>query len=623
MNIKSLSIRGWRSFAYDTPMELNKLRKINILIGANNCGKSNVFRYLYNIREMIKEKGDIQGVVSNYGKLSCVESSLDERDTWAWEKNDIIFDVELEDIQEHQFLDYNPTLHKLKEIKLRANHRVKDNISSYSLLFDTENLVLEEFQKHNPKIINLESMEYQNVVEGVPYVLDTIAYWSAFVDSLVFIDPVRHYSRNKSDFIESDFDGSDIVRDIIQLKNTEDRKWREYKALLEAWLSIILQEKIQLDPTDSTLRFYLFRGQKEIAATLENLGTGVSQLVMLLSFLYLNRDKHLNVFIEEPESNLHPEAVIQLVKIMEIHFPRHRFFITTHSSTLIDQVTENWSIHRVSRLLSGATKIESCNEFLTQYSLLDDLGIRPSQMLQSNLIIWVEGPSDRIYIKKWLKDKTGFLEGKHYSFLMYGGANLANYDLLDSDEYINILKTSRYSYIVCDSDKSNVGDSLKERVKRLQARIEQPTLGSEQKDMSEFVVLEVTNGREIENFVPTELFEQVLFDEIFLRKYIMENKVRKNLKVSDRSVTFDNFAAFDEAFSQKYIFEDDTVLSPEQYRKIANDLSNKKTNISKQIVEKWKETHYTAELNDMMGRLINHIMRANNIEVEQQVAIPL
>lgn len=622
MNIKSLRISGWRSFSYDTPMELNKLRKINILIGANNCGKSNVFRYLYNIREMIKERGDIRGVVSNYGKLSCVESSLDERDTWAWEKNDIFFDVELEDIQEHQFLDYSPTLHKLKEIKLRASHRVKDNISSYSLLFDTENLVLEEFQKHNPKIINLESMEYQNVVEGVPYVLDTISYWSAFVDSLVFIDPVRHYSRNKSDFIESDFDGSDIVRDIIQLKNTEDRKWREYKALLEAWLSIILQEKIQLDPTDSTLRFYLIRGHKEISATLENLGTGVSQLVMLLSFLYLNRDKHLNVFIEEPESNLHPEAVIQLVKIMEEYFPKHRFFITTHSSTLIDQVTENWSIHRVSRLLSGATKIESCNEFLTQYSLLDDLGIRPSQMLQSNLIIWVEGPSDRIYIKKWLKDKTGFLEGKHYSFLMYGGANLANYDLLDSDEYINILKTSRYSYIVCDSDKSNVGDSLKERVQRVQTRIEQPPLGSEQKDMSEFVILEVTNGREIENYVPTELFEQVLFDEIFLRKYIMDNKIRKNLKVSDRSVTFDNFTAFDEAFSQKYIFEDDSVLSPEQYRKIANDLSNRKTNISKQIVEKWKETHYTAELNDMMGRLINHIMKANNIVVEQQVAIP-
>lgn len=32
--------------------------------------------------------------------------------------------------------------------------------------------------------------------------------------------------------------------------------------------------------------------------------------------------------------------------------------------------------------------------------LLDDLGFKASDLLQSNCVIWVEGPSDRIYIKK-------------------------------------------------------------------------------------------------------------------------------------------------------------------------------------------------------------------------------
>ena len=33
--------------------------------------------------------------------------------------------------------------------------------------------------------------------------------------------------------------------------------------------------------------------------------------------------------------------------------------------------------------------------------MLNDLDVRASDLLQSNGIIWVEGPSDRIYIKRW------------------------------------------------------------------------------------------------------------------------------------------------------------------------------------------------------------------------------
>ncbi|WP_301169708.1 hypothetical protein [Brevibacillus nitrificans] len=129
-------------------------------------------------------------------------------------------------------------------------------------------------------------------------------------DSLVFIDPVRPYSRDRSEFNESDFDGSNIVDEIIKVRNEQDAEWREFKRSMEEWLKIILIEpEVILDPTNNKLRFYIKRSTKEMAASLENMGTGVSQPVMLLSFLYINRNKQLNVFIGEPESNLHPEAV--------------------------------------------------------------------------------------------------------------------------------------------------------------------------------------------------------------------------------------------------------------------------------------------------------------------------
>lgn len=35
--------------------------------------------------------------------------------------------------------------------------------------------------------------------------------------------------------------------------------------------------------------------------------------------------------------------------------------------------------------------------------LLNDLDIRVSDLVQTNRIIWVEEPSDRIYVKRWLQ----------------------------------------------------------------------------------------------------------------------------------------------------------------------------------------------------------------------------
>ncbi|MED3899851.1 AAA family ATPase [Priestia megaterium] len=100
------------------------------------------------------------------------------------------------------------------------------------------------------------------------------------------------------------------------------------KQKLEQWLNKILNEEhLHLDPAREKLRFYIKRGDKEIAAYLSQLGTGVSRLVMLLSFLYLNKDKTLNVIIEEPEGNLHPESVVQLVRIIKENFRNHRFLL--------------------------------------------------------------------------------------------------------------------------------------------------------------------------------------------------------------------------------------------------------------------------------------------------------
>ena len=68
--------------------------------------------------------------------------------------------------------------------------------------------------------------------------------------------------------------------------------------------------------------------------------------------------------------------------------------------------------------------------------ICNDLGYKASDLLQTNSIIWVEGPSDRIYINFWLNEiDDSLVEGVHYSIMFYGGRLFSH---LTADDYDDI-----------------------------------------------------------------------------------------------------------------------------------------------------------------------------------------
>lgn len=623
MKINEIQLQGWRSYCDEEVVSLKNLKHINIIIGPNNSGKSNIFKYLFYLRELgtINPKNTSQ---INYGIYNNIPQAFSVENTWAESSCEVISKVKLEEIPT-QWSKYNPTLHKQSPlINLSAKHKTSDERSCFSVEYDGHTL-LEEFED-NPKLFEYETGNYVNPTDEMKFFYDTYHYWNAFLDSLFFVDAIRHHNRNSPADKESDFDGSEIVEEIIRIRDEENQNWRNFKRNLEQWLGKILNEAhINLDPARDKLRFYVKRGNKEISAYLSQLGTGVSQLVMLLSFLYLNRDKTLNVFIEEPEGNLHPEAVVQLVRIIKENFKNHRFFITTHSSVLIDQVDDDWTVHRVVRRENHASILYPCSEIVQKYEILDQLGIKASQLLQSNIVIWVEGPSDRFYINKWIKDHTPegveFLEGRHYSFLMYGGANLTSFDILTDHDYIDILRTSRYAIIVCDSDKNNEDSKYKKRVQNLLDRIKglDESKSGHEKLISDYVHVWVTQGREIENYIPHSLFINILQKEDFSRKYVEvgEAKERKKLIFDINKLEkpqFGQYDSFDEYFANGYVFEDGKALDYKEKSKISSSYSKKKNNISKSLVAEWSLDDYGMyDLKEQILKVVGFIKRANGL----------
>jgi len=177
-------------------------------------------------------------------------------------------------------------------------------------------------------------------------------------------------------------------------------------------------------------------------------------------------------------------------------------FFTTHSSAVIDMLShnENAQIVHVTNH-NDVAKARRVTTYVDNRGVIDDLDVRASDLLQANCVVWVEGPSDRLYFNRWISLVTGgsLEEGTHYQCVFYGGRLLAHlsgvqpFETADQEQAVRIFRVNRNAIVIMDSDKSSSDD----KVNHTKSRI-----------VSEVRALEgmawVTAGREVENYLSIE-----------------------------------------------------------------------------------------------------------------------
>lgn len=468
MDFKEIIIEKYKCF---NDVKISGMKDINVIIGKNNIGKSSILdviemifgnRKIYgSLIHLTKELDDsvIKSVFSSSvggGGVPGVNhyefgKKFINQDITFLRKNDEVNDMSVD------FAKYNSHLPQEQlSYWIRCAQNIKISTKNTKRILAERNIFPED---------NIDDMKVDSNGNGITKVITNYINRSKYDEKLVkveLLDKLNEIMKDDAEFTE-------IVTQ--QVETNDGVKWE-----------IFLREE----------------GKGRIA--LSESGSGLKTILMVLVYTILIPDieeKELSDYIflfEELENNLHPSLQRRLLSYIEYLTKKGAiFFLTTHSNVILDSY-QNSDLVNVLHVQKINDKVDVYNvtDKIQKNSILDDLGLKASDLLQANGVIWVEGPSDRVYINKWLElfGNFDFREGKDYQCVFYGGRLLSNLSLEDEDELINLMSVNRNAIIVLDSDKKSSNAPLNNTKKRI---LEEARKSN--------VLTWLTKGREIENYL--------------------------------------------------------------------------------------------------------------------------
>ena len=563
--IKSLKVANYKNIRHSF-VGFDNIEDFNILIGRNNIGKSILLSVLHKLKYIYFYNDRVE---------LFVDSTLIE------------YSIRIKDIP-REFFEVDRPIGSFESGQAYGKSLLNKTIVYEYHMTDR----LCHIKKIEDSLI--EPFGTQAINNDIKKILEDLGQYElkSFTNdfNLIKLDADRNLlPETKSTSLKINADGSGATNFIrTYLHNSAyDFKLVE-KEILEALNKIVLPDEhfdrimCQEINSDDETKWEIHLVNENGRIPLSSSGSGLRTILLVLIKLFLEASKsQRNIFIfEELENNIHPTIQRNLFNYLYdwANEKNDIFFITTHSNIPINMFGNMPSIsitHLKKDRSTNKLITENAFSFSSNCDILNDLGIKASDILQSNGIIWVEGPSDRVYINKWIElASSGILrENTHYQILFYGGRLLAHLSgettSKDGTELIKLFLANRNSILVMDSDKRNSKDSINTTKKRIKEEFENN--GS---------IIWVTEGREIENY----LSKRVINKEYGINKQIKRYQNIKNFLNTEQK-------------SSKY---GDNYIN-NKYKKSVSLVNHMKTedlkvldleNMINKIVQKIKEWNY-------------------------------
>lgn len=535
IEIITVKFKGYKNFSDNHFVGLDDVKKINVIIGKNNIGKTALIESirtlesgskLKNFSEKVKEikyryrltKKDIDQL-PNLGIINEPKPGLFQAyhmNQWIhFKKNDL-------DTVVDQIIEFKIKFENKRNPVTGAND--KWEISEVlNLLMISEDLV--GFFGQNERNKNYLKTVLKIFLERTIKTRYSITELSAdrdlkpeIADNNVTVYPDGSGATNiiQNYISKANKDGSIVEEDMLNALN-------EIMVNDIEFTRISIQDVSDEKAERPLWEIFLHEKDKPPIA-LSDSGSGLRTILLVLIKLILEvRTDDCNIVIfEELENNLHPAIQRNLYRyIFQWAMKYNQYvFITTHSNVPIDMVVheeEAQLIHVHKR--DGLVYTSQILDSLGSDNIFNDLEVKASDLLQSNGIIWVEGPSDRIYINKWIElcSEGELIENKHYQIMFYGGkllshlsgdSNFFNLTNQEENHLIELLLINRNAAIVIDSDRDAPRKHINDTKNRIKKEFE---------DKNKFVW--ITDGREMENYLSLNSLKKIYSVDRAIKRY--------------------------------------------------------------------------------------------------------
>lgn len=520
----------------DDAQTLLRASRVNLLVGANNAGKSRFLRGVLNAKELRFRtpksgwRGDFRpGLARAADCLSKVIKRAEDIlsglsphfayrhniDSWLQTAKLLLMRLEqpigeqvvvslgdphkslIADVRKHLASTNSPRLQEMYE-----EDAVRGHLASLTgALNDVETTSPPAVPKRN----------YVPVLRGLRAVTRTDrkrVYDHAYVQATRL-----DYQLAKNVEVETGLTLYEDLRKRLLGKREQRESVRGYEEFLSK--NFFEGRRLTLTPHDEDQAVYVdLDGQEH---PIHHVGDGLQSVIVLTYQAFVTRQTPGLFFVEEPELFLHPGMQRRLLNFF-LHETPHLYFITTHSNHLLDLSMDErgitvYNFQRVPRAgaadaddSSMVTRVRRVNG--GDQSSLALLGVRVSSVFLVNATVWVEGITDRLYLREMLRlyvaSKDGdaafrrMEEDTHYSFVEYGGSNITHWSFLQKEAHpIEVKRLCSNSVLMIDEDDSAKAGTAKHK--------RRADLASALADR-----LLVTAGREVENMLPERVVSAVL-----------------------------------------------------------------------------------------------------------------